>query len=205
MLLDLQSNVGLEQIATGAFEVLFLGINAEIAQIESEMVTFDQEKDEARGRIYKAVTLEPVDRNNFHLGHQPSLILDETPLTAYPSVSVMAYRSQTAPGSNLFDYGNNLRNSMYVEIVVKAGPIDPREPWLAFEICNKRLWRTVEAANAILMRHQDLNGLVSGLEDPSGISSEAFTRPESDENPENDWCWQAARLEYLVTKFSPFE
>lgn len=204
-MLDVQSNIGLEQIATGAFRVLLLGLNAELAQIESAMVASDQETDEVRGRQYQPVTLEQVEKENFHLGHQPSLVLAELPLRTYPSVSVMAYRAQPAPGSALFDHGTEYRDSLYAEVLVKAGPIRQSEPWRAAEVCNKRLWRTLEAVNTVLMRHQDLGGLVTGLEDPQAISSEAFTRPESDENPENDWYWQAGRLEYLVTKFSPFE
>jgi hypothetical protein len=203
--IDMRPMIGLEEIASEAFVVLHGALNAELAQIESESVAHDQRMDDIRGRQFQPVTLEPVDRNNFHLGHQPSLIDDDTPLESYPAVSVMCYRAQPSASSATFDHGTGYRNTLYVETLVKAGPEDPEEPYRTAEVCDKRIWRTIEAINNVLMRNQDLNGTIVCLEEPMAIISEVFERPESDINTEISWLWQAGRVEYGITKFSPHE
>jgi hypothetical protein len=198
-------NVGLEEIATSAFSVLHGALNAELAQIEAAKVVADAQLDEMRGRVPVPVTLEPVERGNFHLGHIPSLIEDDTPLDSYPNVSVMAYRAQPAAFSPLQDQATTYVDSLYVEVLVKAGPMDRSEPYRQAEICDKRIWRTAEAVVAVLLRNPTLGGTIAGLEDPTVIISEVFTRPQSDSNTEIDWFWQAGRVEFAISKFSPFE
>lgn len=207
MTIDQHISIGLEQIARAAFLVLLDGLNAELELWEAAMVPYDRELDEARGRQFVAVELERVERDNFHLGHIPSLIVDSQgrapALDAWPAISVMAYRSSPSAGNALWDHGDSYRDSLYVESIVKAGPDDGTGRMA--EVCDKRIWRTVEAVNNVLMRDRTLGGVVQGVEDPTAIVSEVFTRPQSDENPEIDWFWQAGRVEYGITKFSPYE
>lgn len=205
--LQTQPGIGLEEIATAAFTVLHGALNAELAQIEASKVDSDRMLDEMRGKQFEPVTLEPIERGNFHLGHVPSLIVDENgyapELNRFPAVSVMCYRAQPSPGGALFDHANEYADSLYVESIVTAGPDDGTGRME--EVCDKRIWRTVEAVNNVLMRNQTLNGNVVALEQPTAVVSEVFLRPQSDLNTEITWFWQAGRVEYVVTKFSPFE
>lgn len=203
MTVDTVNGIGLEQIARGAYRVLHFGLNAELAQIESEMASADEDMASMRGVQYVPVSLEPVERENFHLGHVPSLIVDDSgwmpPLGWYPAVSVMAYRAQPSAGNAGWDQASSYVNALYVEALVKASQEEGEE------VCDLRIWRTIEAINRVLMRDRSLGGVVQEVGEPTAIVSEVFTRPQSDENSEITWFWQAGRVEYGVDKVSPFE
>ena len=202
-MIDTEVGIGLEEIAVGAFVALFSELNAELAVIQAEKIEVDEMLAELRGLQPQPIELEPVGRSSFHLGHVPSLIADDSgwtpPLDWFPSASVMAYRANPSPGSGAWDQANSYLDSLYVEVIVKSSEHEGEE------VCDRRIWRTVEAVNRVLMRNQTLGGIVTGLENPTAVVSEVFTRGESDENPENVWFWQAGRVDYGVVKFSPFE
>jgi hypothetical protein len=194
----LEHSTGLEDLAFGAFGVLFQNLNDEIAEVESSRAERDEAIAALRGLSYEPVELERVEDDHFYLGHVPSLILDETPLDNYPAVSVMSYRAQPEAFDSQLDQQMALRDLMYVEVLVKASPAEGEE------VCDRRIWRTCDAVNRTLMKNQTLNGAAFGLgQSPTVIISEVFTRPRSDTD-DRDWFWQAGRIEYGVTKFSPF-
>lgn len=204
---DVQT-LGLEDISMAASLVLVARLNDAIADFESEMEPMDIMMDEARGRQHTPVEIERVDvARNLHVGSSPSLIIDETgwlpPLTDWPAVSVMAYRANPSSGDSSFDHGASYANALFVEAFVKAGP-DAGAPERRVEVCNKRIWRTLEAINRVLMSDSTLGGVINGLDSPTAVISEAFAREEDDLGSQTLWFWQAGRVDYVVNKFYPF-
>jgi hypothetical protein len=194
----LQTGFGLEEIARETFLILIDKLNGELLLQEAAWEQNDRDLAARRGIAYSEITLEEIPLNNFHLGNEPSLITDETPMLSYPSVSVMAYRAQPDAIDD-FDQAANYRDNLYVETVVKSSPVEGPE------VCDRRIWRTAESINNVIMRNRTLNGIVSEIDrSPTCIVSEVFKRPQESDHGE-DWYWQAARIEYGVTKLSPFE
>lgn len=190
---------GLEEVATGALYLLMDGLNEELEEIEAFKAPADEALADRRGVEYVPVTLEQVEDENFHLGHVPSLIEDSTPLDSYPALSVMAYRAGPA-GTDAGDHYAEYKDSMYVELLVKASPSEGEE------VCDKRAWRTADAVHNVIMRDRTLMGAVYEVGDsPTCLVSEVFVRPSNpSEGHGEDWFWQAARIEYGVNKYSPF-
>lgn len=181
---------GLEQIQRQAFYVLFENLNSTIDEIATAMDQSDQEFAVRTGRPYEQIIIENIDNQNFYEGHRPSLI--KAPVERYPNVSIWGVRAVPTPESALLDQISSYSDLLYVEIMANS-PKDEGE-------ANKRLLRTVEAANVCIMRDTTLQGAVFGLNtDPSLNVSDVFTRRErTSYGPE--WYWQGARIEYAVRK-----
>ena len=200
--------IGLEEISIAASLMLMAGLNTAIAEVEAEMAAQDELIDNMRGRQHSPVEVERVDvQKNFHVGSSPSMIVDENdnlpPLSDWPAISTMAYRANPSATDPSFDHGASYADSLFVEMVVKAGP-DAGAPDRRQEVCNKRVWRTLEAVNRVLMTDPTLGGKVNGLDSPTAVVSEAFVRPEDELGNQTIWYWQAARVDYVVNKFYPF-
>lgn len=181
---------GLEQIQRQALYVLFEGLNDAIDEIAAKMDESDQEFAVRTGRVYEPTIVENILPENFYEGHRPSLI--KAPVTRYPNVCVWSVRATPTPESALLDQISTYADLVYVEIMANS-PKDEGE-------ANRRLLRTVEAANVCIMRDTSLQGAVHGLNsDPSLNVSDVFTRRErTSYGPE--WYWQGARLDYAVRK-----
>jgi len=195
----LNKGIGLEDVSFAAFEALYDGLNYQLGVVQTERVPRDQKMAAMRNQEYQLVELERVESQNFFLGHVPSLILDETPVENYPVVSVMAYRADPDPSDSSNDQMSVYVDRLYTETIVKSSPKEGEE------MCNRRIWRTCDAIHRVLSLNQDLNGSIFGLgTSPTVIISEVFTRSYSDTD-DTDWFWQAGRIEYGVSKFSPFQ
>lgn len=194
---------GLEKIQREAFIVLFQNLNAQIQLVESAWESLDQEFATIIGENYEALTLEPVENINFHLGHRPSLI--KAPINFYPNVSMMAYQSRPSSPDNLDQY-SSYSNRLMVELMVKSpeyneGDTDKQQQ--AESIVNKRIQRTTDAANNVIMQHQTLNNTVPGVESsPNVIISDVFKRTQESGGYGPSWLWQGSRLEYTFGKTS---
>lgn len=194
----LENGLGLEDMAVATFITLFQSLNANLAAIEAERAPRDEFLAELRGIDYEPVTLEQIEDEHFYLGHVPSLILDETPITNYPACAVMAYQASPESFDAQEDQLSAFRDRLYVEVMVKASPIEGEE------VCDRRVWRTADAVNRTITADQTLGGSTFGIGGAAtAIISEVMTRPVSDSD-DTDYFWQAARIEYGVTKFSPF-
>jgi hypothetical protein len=104
----------------------------------------------------------------------------------------MATTARPSPGSASFDQMTIYRDTLYVEVMVKSMASE--------EEVNRRIQRTAEAANMVLMRHQTLRNVVGGFDDdPTMIIGDVFTRKERSSYGDR-FFWQGARLEYPVRK-----
>jgi hypothetical protein len=191
---------GLEEAAMGATKMLIEGLNDELVAVQDSRADADQELDDLRGIEYFPVELEAVALEDFHLGHDPSLLEDGTTLDRYPSISVMSYRAAPAP-TDTGDQYSEYRDSLYVELLVKASPQE------GAEVCDKRAWRTANAVHNVIARDRTLGGTTYEIEGaPTCLVSEVFTRAKNaSEGHGEPWFWQAARIEYGVDKYSPFD
>ena len=181
---------GLEQIQRQMLYVLIDGINGTIDEIAAKMDSSDQEFATRTGRDYEPTIIEHIKPENFYEGRRPSLV--QAAVERYPNVSVWSVRATPTPESALMDQVAMYSDLVYVEIMANS-PKDEGE-------ANRRLLRTVEAANVCIMRDTTLQGAVHGLNtDPSLSVSDVFTRRErTSYGPE--WYWQGARLDYAVRK-----
>lgn len=198
----LRQSFGLEEITREAFVIVFQNLNNAIAEEETYWNTYDQELNTLRGIPPNVVSVERVPSANFHLGHQPSLVQSENPDEDYPAVSVMAYRSQPAEYDTTFDHGSEYNDSLYIEFLVKATSDE------GAEVCNKRVWRTANAINKVILNSRNLNGAVSDIGiSPTCIISETFTwQSEGDYGDDHSpVLWQAGRIDYELQKVSPFD
>lgn len=195
----LDQGFGMEALARATLVVLMRDLNDELAAQEAAWADADEALALARGEEPAPIPMEPVEPRNFHLGNVPSLLEETTPKESYPNVAVMAYRSGPG-GAGGGDHFAEYSNAVYVETMVKASPEEGEE------VCDRRVWRTAEAINNVIQRSGDLGGLSYDLgPEPQCLVSEVFERPENPrEGHGPKWYWQAARIEYTVSKYSPF-
>lgn len=181
--------LGLERIAREACIVLLETVNDAISEQEAYWGTLDQELATARGITYVPITLEPVESQNFYLGHQPSLL--NASVDKYPNISVMA--DHAGAGGEGTDQGESYSDRLWIEIMVKSATANEEE-------VNARIQRTVEAVNICMLSNPTLRGTIHGYEGaPSADIGEVFTRKEQTAYG-NEFVWQGARLEYTVRK-----
>lgn len=184
--------IGLEQIERAAFTLLVEKLNDALAEMESFMAQSDEDVATLLGRPHTATVLEPIELDNFHEGHRPSLI--DAPVDAYPNISVMAVRAVPSPDDAAFDQLSSYRDVLFIEMMARANP-DEGEV-----VVNRRIKRMAEAVNGVLMGDQSLKGVVTGFESAPTLNiSDVFTRKERTSYGQH-WYWQGGRLEYTVRK-----
>jgi hypothetical protein len=192
--------VGLEDIQRAAFYVMFESLNNALTEIEAYWTPRDAEYKERTGLNLAAVTLEPVENQNFYEGHIPSLIRG-TP-DDYPNCAVMATRAAPSSESSRFDQMNSWNDSVLIEIMVKA----EHETWV-----NRRCHRTAEAVVLSITRNENLGGAVNGIMAPPSIdigdvfavrspgSGGAYKGQDGDGAR---YVWQGASIKFQIQKDS---
>lgn len=181
--------LGLERIAREALIVLLETVNDAIEEQQSYWDTLDEELATARGIDYVPLTIEPIESQNFYLGHQPSLL--NASVDKYPNISVMA--DHAGAGGDDYDQGEIYSDRLWVEIMVKSATANEEE-------VNSRIQRTMDAVNICMLSNPTLRGTIHGYEGPPTADiGEVFTRKERTAYGE-EFVWQGARLEYMVRK-----
>lgn len=185
-----ERGIGLEVIERETALVLYQDLNEELIRQEEKWAERDTEWSSITGKEPSYVALEPIEEQNYHEGHRPSLI-ENLPEDNYPNVSVMAYRGR--PGK-VIDQSSNFLIYIDVEIMCKSDTSEAE--------VNKRTHRTVEAVHQVLVRNQFLNGKSIGWEeDPDVALTDIFKRKRENGYGE-DWYWQGAKLIYSLTRHS---
>jgi len=194
------ASFGLERIARETLILLIDSVNSNIVSIQTEWDSLDSELATKRSVAHTPVTIEPIELENFHLGHKPSLI--EAPVDKYPNIAVFADRAKTH-----LDQPDQLHiylDNMYIELMCRATEDEQTEELEAEELLNRRVLRTVDAVNNTILSDRTLNGLVQEIPNPPDASiSDVFLRSER-VGTGKMWFWQGARIEYQVTKPSTF-
>lgn len=188
--MNFDSTIGLEEVQRAALVRLFRFLNVAINERALMKVAEDQALADFLGREYVPVELEEIKPENFYEGHRPSLI--RAPIEKYPNISIWAVRGSAHPESALSDHTDIYNVLLYIEIMCKS--IDDEGT------VNKRIVRTAEAVNAVMVQDKTLGNAVTGFDDDVSPSlSDVFTRKEKTTYGA-EWYWQGARLEYVVRK-----
>lgn len=198
----LESNIGFEQVTRGARLVLFKGLNAEIdAQAErwgaADLELQSLGLDPGVGQI----ELEHIEPTNLHEGPHKSIL--EAPPTAFPNVSVMAYLA--IPAGAQFDQFDSYEITLFAETFVIAGPV-PTGQETAFEtIVHRRIERTTEAVNTVLMRDSTLLGTVSPISVPGrgGIVDASWLK-RKDGSSGSRYLVHGSKLQYTLQRHARF-
>jgi hypothetical protein len=185
--MDFGASTNLERLSREVFLCLHASINAEIAVQASLWAPRDQQFSAAIGTTYSPLYLEPITTPNFHLGHTPSLI--EAPIEKYPNISVMGETADKVEDDFTYDQGGEWYVGVSVELMCKS-VVDEDEVY-------RRIARTADAANNVLMRNKTLNGLVELVSMENQQISDSFIRKEL-KSRGTDWFWQGSRLEYII-------
>jgi hypothetical protein len=181
--------LGLERVARECLIVLMETLNDELPAQDAIWAPLDEDLATRRGVVYEPVTLEPVEIQNFSLGHRPSLI--EAPVEGYPNVSVMADRAGQSPYDEI-DQMNNYQLRLFIECMVKSLKGE--------EEVNARVQRMTDAVNVCVMSNPTLRGVVYGIDgEPEIQFTEVFPRKERTSYGA-EWFWQGSRIEYTVLK-----
>lgn len=185
-----ERGIGLELVEREACLILFNELNDELDSQQAIWADRDTEFAQTTGLEPSYVNLEHIDPENFYYGHQPSLI--EASVDKYPNVCTMAQQAGPAATNDIIDQTENFLVNLDIESFVKSEDS-------ASEV-NRRMRRTVEAINQVLVRNENLNGLSLGYNnDPDIIITDAFKRDEQTSHGPV-WFWQAARLRYNLTR-----
>lgn len=187
--LDFSKTDAKELIGRSALMQLLASVNTEIAIHASAWAARDMELDSVRGLSYSPVELEAVAYEHMYHGHIPTLI--DAPLELYPNLSVMASRVSDIPNGGWDQEGHLHRVELAVEVMVKSLESE--------ENVNKRIQRTSDAVNQVILNDPTLRGLVSSTEFVSVDVSDVFVRREEKSRGPR-WFWQGARLEYTIDK-----
>jgi len=193
--------IGFEPISRATRLLLARDLNAEIdsqsdlwraADLQMQQLGFD----EGVGQV----DIEHVPDSHLHEGPHESLL--QAPPSSFPNVSMMAYDLRQAT-SQFFDSMNTGDVTLFIETMVKAGPV-PSSLESAFEtIVHRRIQRTTEAIARVMAGDPSILGTcVPQVPMPlprGGIGRQAWIS-----NVQADgglrYLWHGSRLQYTLQR-----
>lgn len=202
MSIQTDSTTGLERLGREVILILADQLNQEIVNQQAYWDVLDQELATTLGKNYAVTTIEPIPNDHLHLGHVPSLI--DSQITDFPNVAVMAYQSNRG-GDQALDQYHGLTDSIFIEVLCKAGPY-PEDDQVAYfegeEMVNRRTQRTTDAVVSVINSNRTLNGLVNAIADPPSVTIyDVFNRHlNRDRGPL--YFWQGSRMVFTVQRLS---
>lgn len=198
----LAQTLGFEEGTRGALKVLIDGLNDEIGLRSSMWAAADLEWQEFAGLGIGQVDVQPVELGNFHEGPHRSIV--EAPISDFPAVCAWSYFTRATGGG--LDGAERTGLRLAVETFCASGPVTDDSLMSHETIAHRRIQRTTEAVNSVLMRNRSLCGAVQPgiVESPSGgPTNQSFIRKEeSGSGPRH--LWQGSRLEYTLQRNSTF-
>lgn len=198
----MSATLGFEESTRATLKVLIDGLNDEIEARSARWSQADLDWQEFAGTGIGQVDIPLVPIDHFHEGPHPSII--EAPIESFPAVAVTSFF--TTSGTREIDgsYRSSLR--LAIEMFSISGPVYDQSMIEHSTIVGRRIQRTVEAANAVLMRNRTLCGAAQpGITDlpRGGIGPQRFARKEENGTGPR-WVWQGARIEYTLQRNSMF-
>jgi hypothetical protein len=193
--------IGWEPVSRAVKLLLSRDLAAELARQEGFWRTSDLQMqslgfDPGVGQV----ELEPIPNSHLHEGPHESLL--EAPAGAFPNVSIMAYLNVPS-ASQLFDVMDTSDLTLFVETMVKAGPVAPGTEAQFETIVHRRIQRTTEAVNNVIRRDATILGTVLPQQYPprGGIGRQSWVKPSPSEGGERH-IWHGSRLQYTLQRAS---
>lgn len=196
-----ESLLGFEVVGRACQRLMIEKLNDEIDEQSERWKAADLALQELTGGPVGQIDVEHVPAASVWEGPHKSL-LDQPP-EALPALNIMGYVIN--PDPDQLDQLETIRIRLYIEALVKAGPV-PVDQETAFEtIVHRRIQRTTEAVNAVVMRDRTLRGAVRPIQSLplGGIGQSAWLRKE-EKGRGPRWLWQGSRLEYTLQRQADF-
>lgn len=195
------SSIGFEPVGRAVRLLLSRDLNAELTRQQSKWHQADLDLqalgfDPGVGQV----DLEHIPNGHLHEGPHESLL--EAPAASFPNVSMMAYQ-HVPTATSLFDQLYTYDITLFVETMVKSGPV-ARGTEVAHEtIVHRRIQRTTEAVNNVIRRDATLLGTVLPQQAPcrGGIGRVAWVKNENGEAGQR-YMWHGSRLQYTLQRAS---
>lgn len=193
--------IGFEQIGRAARLLLVERLNDAMAEQEEKWLREDLALQElGLDPGVGQVEIETIPVDHFHEGPHKSFI--DAPAEAFPNVSVMAY--MTVPSPEQFDQHETVDITLFVETMVKAGPV-PDGQETAFEtIVHRRIQRTTEAVHSVIWNDKSLLGTVNPIRQmpKGGIGNQSWVRKQQTSSARH--MWHGSRLQYTTDRHAHF-
>lgn len=144
------------------------------------------------------IDLEPIPNSHLHEGPHESLLM--APAESFPNVSMMAYLHAPS-ASQMFDTFDSHDITLFVETMVKSGPVTPGTEVAHETIVHRRIQRTTEAVNRVVRGDLTLLGTVMPQELPprGGIGRQAWVQNNQNETGQR-FMWHGSRLQYTLKR-----
>lgn len=146
------------------------------------------------------VDLERIPNGHLHEGPHESFL--ESPASSFPNVSMMAY--QHAPTTiSIFDQLYTYDVTLFVETMVKSGPVTRGTETAHETIVHRMIQRTTEAVNNVIRRDKSLLGTVLPQQAPcrGGIGRQAWIKSDNGEVGQR-YMWHGSHLQYTLQRAS---
>lgn len=184
-----QRGFGLEYIERQVKIILFQQLNAELDAQEELWYELDKEYVQITGNELGKTTLEHIPDENFYSGHRPSLLTSGP--EGFPNIAVMCYT-----GVPIYETDQTQSWVVDIDIEIMVRSFEGEEE------VNRRIKRTVEAVNQVMMRNDSLNGCSLGFNgDPDVLIVDTY-KQNSELSHGEDWWWTAARIGYNINRHS---
>lgn len=194
--------IGFEEVTRAAHVIMIQELNDALDTENERWKKADLELQELMGgEGVGQIDIEPIPLPNFHEGPHPSFL--EAPPVFFPNVSVMAYAIQP-DATNLFDQVDEVGMRLFIETIVKAGPV-PEGSEAEFEtIVHRRIERSTEAVHAVIRNNRTLRNTVQSIDRPprGGIGQSWLRKEDKGRGPR--WLMHGSRLEYQLQRVIRF-
>lgn len=198
------TEIGMERIAREALVTLVNELNDAIDVEDAKWASLDAELANKLGLPFRPCKTNHVRKDNFYMGHRPSLI--EADFDYYPNVAVMI--ASAVKGADPLDQLESNRLTMWIEAMAVDGPYTQKHKNFereAEDLVNRKVQRMAEAIHAVLNSNRTFGGVIFEIE---GISNASVSNCERRRNPGgsgDEFYWQMLRLEYTINKISLYQ
>jgi hypothetical protein len=196
------SSIGFEPIGRAVRLLLSRDLEDELARQESKWRDADLHLqslgfDPGVGQV----DLEPIPNGHLHEGSHESLL--EATASAFPNVSMMAYQ-HVPTVANLFDQLYTYDVTLYVETMVKSGPVAPGTEVAHETIVHRRIQRTTEAVHNVIKGDATLLGTVLPQQAPcrGWIGRVSWIKNDGAGETGQRVLWHGSRLQYTLQRAS---
>lgn len=198
---ELSTDIGFELPTRAVVLMMLDGINDQLKRQEDRWKQADLEYQELTGGGVAQIDLERFEAANIQDGPHQSIV--SSPPERFPFLGVMSYL--TTPKAEQSDHIHENTLRLFLEIFVKVGPV-PEGAEIDHEtILHRRIERTTEAANAVILSNKNLRGTVpDGIRTPprGGIGNMAWIKYGGADGHGPRFMWQGSRLEYTLQRQS---